>query len=190
MADLEKINAEENLRIFLDGDGKKSKGRNPNERYASFDYCFQYFQSFKREERIDDLAKGENLQHGCLQLGFYLASWGMLRGSSFLLEKSARHFVNLIQEIPGFDKRIWGIDVDNYTNGNIPLLLEAKEKVKQYLHGQGKVSDTLATKVMLGIFGNIPAFDSYFMKGFGFSYCKGNQLIGFIEGKKQASKTL
>jgi hypothetical protein len=32
----------------------------------------------------------------CLQIGFYLASWGMMRGSSFLLEKSVRNFSNLI----------------------------------------------------------------------------------------------
>ena len=34
-----------NLRRYLEG-------RNPNERYASFDYCFNYFQSFRESGNI------------------------------------------------------------------------------------------------------------------------------------------
>lgn len=176
MIDIEKIDAEENIEQFLAGDGKKNRGRHPNERYASFDYCFHYFQSFKRRGQIQDLASHANLQQSCLQLGFYLASWGMLRGSSFLLEKSARHFIPLIQLVSTFDKDFWDIDVDRYTTENIGRLLGAKEKIKAAVHEQNKTSDTLATKIMLGIFGNIPAFDNYFMKGLGFYCCKETQL--------------
>jgi hypothetical protein len=54
----------------------------PDARYASFDYCFNYFRSFREQDRTADIAAPQNLQMSCLQLGFYLASWGMLRGSS------------------------------------------------------------------------------------------------------------
>lgn len=176
MKDFAKINLEKDLKIFLDGNGGKNKGRHPNERYASFDYCFNYFQSFKKRNRINDLADKENLQQSCFQLGFYLASWGMLRGSSFLLEKSMRHLSKLIQEISNFDESIWDIDVDSYTDDNIQLLLKSKEKIKIALGKDKNASDTLTTKIMLGVFGNVPAFDNYFRNGFGFSYCGNSQL--------------
>lgn len=155
-----------NIKKFISGEGK-NKGRHPNERYASFDYCFNYFQQFRENNRIEDIANSQNLQLSCLQLAFYLASWGMLRGKSFLLEKSLRHYSNLIANISKFDKRIWEIDVDNYTEENIDLLLFCRDMISRSFGKENNTTDTLATKVMLGVFGNTPAFDDNFRKGFG-----------------------
>ena len=176
-------NIEKNLLIFINGDNKKNNGRQPNERYASFDFCFNYFQEFKEKNKIEELAIDKNLQESCLQLGFYLASWGMLRGSSFLLEKSVRHYSELIKELVKFDKKIWDIDVDRYNDSNIKMLLDFKDVIRKTL-GE-KSSDTLITKIMLGIFGNVPAFDNYFNKGFGFYYCKKNQLKNISDFYKE-----
>ena len=170
------INLEGNLQRFINGDGKKNKGRHSEERYASFDYCFNHFQSFRQANTIKGIASQDRLQESCLQLGFYLASWGMLRGSSFLLEKSARNLVPLIEWVANCDKEYWAIDVDNYSDANIALLLKAKAEIKDVLGTHNNASDILATKIMLGVFGNIPAFDNFFMKAFGFFYFKGNQL--------------
>ena len=57
---------------------------NPDDRYISFDYCYNYFRT------TNDLT--QDIEKSCLVLGFYLASWGMFRGSSFLLQKSIKHF--------------------------------------------------------------------------------------------------
>jgi len=57
---------------------------NPDDRYTSFDYCYNYFRT------TNDLT--QDIEKSCLVLGFYLASWGMFRGSSFLLQKSIKHF--------------------------------------------------------------------------------------------------
>ena len=57
-----------------------SGGRKPNERYTSFDYCYNYFQAFRESGEVSALATPTNIQVSCLQLGFYLASWGMLPG--------------------------------------------------------------------------------------------------------------
>lgn len=89
------MNIEKSIDLFLIGRGK-NKGRKPDERYASFDYCYNYFYSFFKEDRLSELATADNIQVSCFQIGFYLASWGMMRGSSFLLEKSVRHYKNLI----------------------------------------------------------------------------------------------
>ena len=55
--------------------------RDPNHRYRSWEHCFVHFQQragFSASQHIDLAA---------LHLAFYLASWGMYRGSSVLLRK-------------------------------------------------------------------------------------------------------
>ncbi len=76
---------------------------NPDDRYVSFDYCYNYFKTTK------DLTK--DVEKSCLVIGFYLASWGMFRGSSFLLQKSVKHFQPAIQYIATLEKSVWNIDV-------------------------------------------------------------------------------
>lgn len=48
---------------------------------------------------LSDLVVGPNIQLSCLYLGFYLASWGMLRASSVLLQRSVKHDVPVIDMI-------------------------------------------------------------------------------------------
>jgi len=148
---------------FLEGQGK-NKGRKANERYSSFDFCYNYFYSFYKENRLFELANEKNLQMSCLQIGFYLASWGMMRGSSFLLEKSVRNYKNLIIAISKMNPRLWSIDAGNYSEENISLLLSCKQEIIFALGRENRPSDTLITKIMLGVFANIPAFDQYFRK--------------------------
>lgn len=139
-------------------------GRKPNERYSSFDYCYNYFYSFYKQDRISELSSDDNIQLSCLQLGFYLASWGMMRGSSFLLEKSVRTFKNLVEAISEMDSKLWEIDVNNYNNENIKLLLACKNEISKALKKENNPTDTLITKIMLGVFANVPAFDQYFKR--------------------------
>lgn len=160
------MNLAENINQFIKGSGK-NKGRMLNERYASFDFCYNYFYSFYKGNRLLDLANDKNLQLSCLQLGFYLASWGMMRGSSFLLEKSVRNYKDLIIAISKMNPKLWEIDLDNYNEENISLLLSCKKQIKKVLGEKNNPSDTLITKIMLGVFANTPAFDNFFRKGFG-----------------------
>ncbi len=131
---------------------------NPEHRYASFDYCYNYFSTIK--DPTHDIEKS------CLVLGFYLASWGMLRGSSFLLQKSAKHFESTIEYISTLDKSTWKIDVDNYNIDNIKEIIHIYQEIKQRMIVNGNSDLTLITKVLLGVFGFIPAFDSYFCNAF------------------------
>ncbi len=159
------MNIEVNLHKFIDGNGV-NQGLLPTERYASFDYCFNYFQQFRESGNTSQFAAIEHIQTSCLQLGFYLASWGMLRGSSRLLQKSAKFFEQLIQYLAAAPRELWEIDVNNYSPENIQLLVDCRREIGQALT-PCRVSDTLATKIMLGMFGSVPAFDSYFAKGLG-----------------------
>jgi len=142
----------------------------PAGRYASFDYCFNYFQSFRESNRLNVLVDSDHIQTGCLQVAFYLASWGMLRGSSFLLGKSIKFYEPLINLVASFDKAIWAIDVNSYTDTNIQLLLSCKLAIVEALGKSNNPSNTLVSKIMLGVFGNVPAFDTLFSIGFGLNW--------------------
>jgi hypothetical protein len=135
----------------------KSKSQ-PNDRLASFDYCYNYFRT------TNDLT--QDIEKSCLVLGFYLASWGMFRGSSFLLQKSIKHFEPIIRYIATLDKSVWDIDVDEYDEKNILTIIEIYNEIKSRLIDKDNSDLTLITKILLGVFGFIPAFDSYFCNSF------------------------
>jgi len=50
-------------------------------RYRSWEHCYSCFQ------RLQSSKSEENVDTATLHLAFYLASWGMYRGSSQLLQK-------------------------------------------------------------------------------------------------------
>lgn len=162
------IDIEKNIYDYIHGDNN-TQGIKPLERYASFDYCFNYFQSFREQKRHSELANSKHIQESCLQLGFYLASWGMLRGSTFLFSKSVKVYEPLINAIANADSTLWDIDANCYTLTNIRLILDFRKTISQTLDYENGPSDILVTKIMLGVFGNVPAFDSYFKRGFGVS---------------------
>lgn len=139
--------------------------REPLEHYASFDYCFNYFQEHRERNDLPALLHGDAVQLSCLHLGFYLASWGMLRGSSELLQRSVRVFVPVIEVIANSSSEIWETDADVYRDGSCPAVFGVAQQLRAAL--SNAASDTLITKIMLGTFGCVPAFDSYFKKGFG-----------------------
>jgi len=101
-----------------------------------------------------------------LVLGFYLASWGMFRGSSFILQKSVKYFCPTIRYIENLDTSVWNIDVDNYNRKNIETISKIYKDIKDLLIVDGHKDLTLITKILLGVVGFIPAFDEYFCNTF------------------------
>lgn len=132
---------------------------NLNHRYLSFDYCYNYFYQ-NRTLLLQDLEKS------CLVLGFYLASWGMYRGSSFMLERNSKHLIKTIEYINSLDPNIWEIDVDNYTDENINTIIDIYKEVKKCVIIDKATHLTLVTKILLGVFAFVPAFDTYFCNTF------------------------
>lgn len=140
--------------------------RRDTARYASFDYCFNYFRSFYDRGELPSLVAPERLQTSCLHLGFYLASWGMFRGKSHLLQGSMKHYVPLLQVIAESGD-LFDIDVPDYDSASMSVVRHGFSKVRSaFPH---PATETLVTKVMLGVFGCVPAFDTYFKSGFGAS---------------------
>jgi hypothetical protein len=88
----------------------------------------------------------------------------MYRGKSLLLKKSAYALAPLVEVIASAPSDLWELDVENYNEDSYVLILDWAERVRSAL--PRKSTDTLVTKSMLGIFGNVPAFDRYFRAGF------------------------
>jgi hypothetical protein len=159
------IDIEKNVRTYL-GD------RSPLERASSFDYCFNYFQAFRDRTATSEISAPQYLELSCLHLGYYLASWGMLRGSTVLHTKSYRFFETVVGVIAAEPPGSWEIDVDDYSDEGVTALIDTRDRLAEALTARSvdgvirRPTNTLLTKVMLGVFGSVPAFDTFFLRGF------------------------
>lgn len=104
-----------------------------------------------------------------LHLAFYLASWGMYRGSGFLLQHDYTIHLNVIDCLaaPAFAP-LWenefGANDDNSIL--IPIILKAAWAIEGAYKPCGIPSEILITKILLGTLGCLPAVDKYFKAGF------------------------
>jgi hypothetical protein len=154
------VDIDRNIKRFMSDPG-------PDRRYASFDYCFNYFQGFREQDRVKELAAPQNIQLSCLHLGFYLASWGMFR-SSVIRSRSVYQFRPVVELIANTPRDIWEIDADSYCPDACRVLVETASQIRralQFPRDKRPPSDTLVTKIMLGVFGNVPAFDIWVRAG-------------------------
>jgi hypothetical protein len=90
-----------------------------------------------------------------------------------LAHKSYRFFEPAIATIAQEPNATWSIDADGYTDSTISQLIELRDwlgaamTTTSNLDAAARVpTDTLVTKVMLGVFGSVPPFDSFFIRGF------------------------
>lgn len=90
----------------------------------------------------------------------------MLRGSTDLIKRSTRHFVRVVKAIAEAPAKLWDVDAHSYSDDALNVLEEFESQLKKALP---KASDILVAKIMLGVFGNVAAFDTYFKKGSGLS---------------------
>jgi hypothetical protein len=139
-------------------------------RYRSWEHCYGFFQGHSRTEIF------QQRDTAALQLGFYLASWGMYRGSSFLLQSAYTVHLGVIDRLvePGFSG-LWEREIGSDPSDVelIPIVLNAAQAVRDAYADYGEPTDTLLTKILLGTFGCLPACDRYFIEGFknrGFSF--------------------
>ena len=144
--------------------------KDPHGRYRSWEYCYQIFSKARNNSEVD-------IDYLSLHLGFYLASWGMYRGSSFLLRKDYKVHMPVVREIlnPKYDPLL-GIKCQEYKDTyNQELLWILIENIKNHykdvrdsVHGgnpEREVSITLITKILMGTLGCVPAYDRYFRDG-------------------------
>ncbi len=128
-------------------------------REQSYDHCFNYFA---------DNEAAADMEKSCAVLGFYLASWGMYRGSCYLLKHTnSSVFRDVVGYIGEFRDVLGRIDVDSYTPPNIMTILDAYAAIKNAIFAGNQRHIVLVTKIMIAAFGCVPAFDRNFVAGFG-----------------------
>ena len=148
-----------------------------NGRYKSWEHCYSAFAGHKGKKLTED-----NIDFLCLNLSFFLASWGMYRASSFLLQKDYRVHVTAIKEIMRDKyKGLWAIKCETYLKDDeiletlfsltrtlkdiyMPIRKSANESVNKKNPNQ-QISNTLITKILIGTLGCAPAYDRYFKDG-------------------------
>jgi hypothetical protein len=162
-------------------------------RYKSWDNCFQAFMVSKQSEIH------------VLELAFYLASWGMYRGSSGLLQKN--HLIHKGAVDIVFSKSNQKLKCNETTEikkENIKAILSVKDELAEHYSSiyftKGadmpkpiSPTDTLLSKIMLGTLGCVPAYDRYFIDGLkemkmehtGFNEASLNELFNFIDNNKK-----
>jgi len=128
----------------------------PNHRDRSWEHCYRYFG--KNNSKFDE-------DTASLHLAFYLASWGMYRGSSFLLQRDYKFLKPII---PILKSSAVSINDKNYAEEILSLREKIREKLAYIDEKTGKerwATDTLVTKIILGTLGIVPAYDYYFIEG-------------------------
>ena len=141
-----------------------------NARYRSWEYCYSSFYHARSKAEVD-------VDYLSLQLAFYLASWGMYRGSSFLLQKDYKIHIPVIEELlkDEYDP-LMGIKCSDFKKESNQKLLE---EINDFISGyydivrksvksqeiKNDISYTLITKILMGTLGCVPAYDRYFIAG-------------------------
>lgn len=145
--------------------------RDENGRSRSWEHCYRVF----RDARTDPSPDYDYLS---LHLAFYLASWGMYRGSSFLLQKDYKVLVPVVEKIlkPEYDC-LFGLACADVRNSDV---WEQLKKLYDYIADYyfrpirdkvaGRevttpVSPVLITKILMGTLGCVPAYDRFFQDG-------------------------
>lgn len=160
-----------NIDIFIESAEKfyNQTAADGNGRFRSWEHCYSVFHEARNQENADT----DNLS---LHLAFYLASWGMYRGSSFLLQKDYKVHIPIIEELLKKEYDVlFGIECAKYKDEAVCCRLqELNKKIDDYYAGIRRsvkggvvkhISDTLITKILIGTMGCVPAYDRYFIDG-------------------------
>lgn len=147
------------------------QGNDIYSRYSAYDYCYNCFRDFRENylKREKPEISSKEMNNLCLQLGLFLGTWGMFRNSK-LQNCSYKIYEPLIEKIFE-EKDLWTIDVKDYCDeSKCTAIIKFKDKIeKSFKHkpelpdeNQVSVTHALATKIMMVVFGCVPAYDSYF----------------------------
>lgn len=165
-----KINEEQAVKNFdtIVREGKTT-------RYRSWKKCYDFYTNLhnKNYHHFSELQETEK-DLAVLNLGFYLASWGMYRGSSFITQYDSSIYEGMIDILLSKEyDLLWDLSFDKLkekTDEIADKLYGIRNKLNDYLKPyksiikvtKNDVSKTLITKILLGTIGCCPAYDRYF----------------------------
>ena len=144
--------------------------RDENRRSRSWEHCYRVF----RDART---APSPDCDYLSLHLAFYLASWGMYRGSSFLLQKDYKVLSPIVEEVlkPEYDclfgvacVRLREPEVQARLTKVYDCIADYFRPIRDEVAGRevfSSVSPVLITKILMGTLGCVPAYDRFFQDG-------------------------
>lgn len=145
--------------------------KDKNHRCYSWEHCYKAFSCITENSKLDD----KTLDYLSLHLSFYLASWGMYRGSSGLLWKDYKIHYEAIKYIHKYRELYGDQDIcPIYLEKIIKIYEDLSNiygRIKYYNSGSTEKTisstPTLISKILLGTLGCMPALDRYFIIGVG-----------------------
>lgn len=135
-------------------DRERDPATKPAGAEPSWNYCYGWFNH--------DRSAPYDLRRDCLELGYYLANWGMFRGSGVLMTTNLAAWRPTIDVITAHHEAMRRVDLAGADDEWFDL-----ERVYRELGRAipGTPTATLVTKVMLGVWGCVPAMDTYALAG-------------------------
>lgn len=158
----EKLTDEQLEKAFVDF--KKAR-EEEHSRLRSWEHCFGQFTDALKSGKRDE----ETADYLSLHLGFYLASWGMMRNSD-LMGYDYKIHIPLVKAILDFSDVRGKNPADFCDEQNGAALLGRLEKLyervkdhcAQFCHAKTyEASGTLMSKIILGTLGIVPAYDTH-----------------------------
>ena len=138
-------------------------------REYTWDICYQFFKRNKNQLLQADCDE-DLLLEASVHLSAYLGFFGMLRGSSFVLKTNPSFFVPIVRDVwrkagesdyaldsthPDHVKPLWNT-----------LSRSLRDASRDLRESTMPITQTLISKILLGMFACSPAYDQFFSKGF------------------------
>lgn len=130
--------------------------------------AWEFIYAYTRVKNTKVLVNEKNIEKTALHLGLYLAQWGMFRGSSQLIDQNLNYFKWMakffFETIPTKFPNFYSHRFEDFADDDF---CKEFDEVIKFIRSEKLMlnpSDTLISKILLGIWGEIPALDSFFVK--------------------------
>ena len=139
----------------------------PHSRWLSWEHCFAQFARVFEDLRGGRHAAKDIDDSHVDYLSLHLASWGMMRGSTMLLQKDYKVHRPLVEKLLAYSD-LYGKDLSDFCKD--PETFERFCALHEDVAGHcgqfvkakdGRASDTLVGKIMMGTLGIAPAYDEF-----------------------------
>lgn len=129
--------------------------------------AWEFIYAYTRVDDLSVLVDESHIEKTGLHLGLYLAQWGMFRGSGKLIDQNLNYFMWMskffFKELPENFPDFYGHTFSDFAHDNF---CKEFDEVMKFIRSEELMmnpSDTLISKILLGIWGHVPAFDSQFI---------------------------
>jgi hypothetical protein len=138
-------------------------------RLKAWEFLYEYIWDESRP-RWADLVSDDQIDTTALHIGFYLANWGMFRGSSGLLQNSNLDLMKALSkclftgqgpELLELSMEDFAVNTPNLTHNQ--KLLDSVLCSMETLASNVSWTDTLKTKILMGVWGECPALDRFYI---------------------------